>query len=148
MEKKCFKLVETAFGVNFDLAEDGCKSVGAHLTSIESQCEQDTVSGLANEAAVWTGGNDRTTEGTFVWLNGNEFYKDGAASAGVYTKLSTGFNKAAQSTQHCVQMQAAGDWDDVVCSKSLNYICEKEAYAGAATFVQTTLFATTASKTQ
>jgi len=144
MEKKCYKLETTAFGVNWDVAEDGCKNIGAHLASIESQCEQNTVVGLADGAAVWTGGNDKTDEGTFVWLNGNEFYKSGAAVSGAFTKLSTGFNSASTTTQHCVQLGATGEWDDVVCSKTLNYVCEKAAYAGAATLVITTVATTTA----
>jgi len=145
MEKKCYKLVTTSFGVNWDIAEDGCKSIGAHLASIESQCEQNTVVEVANGVAVWTGGNDQTSEGTFVWLNGNEFYKNGAVVSGAFTKLSSGFNNAAQDTQHCVQLGASGEWDDVVCSKTMNYVCEKEAYAGAATFVATTVATTTPS---
>ena len=146
MEKKCYKLETTAFGVNWDVAEDGCKNIGAHLASIESQCEQNTVVGIANGVAVWTGGNDQASEGTFVWLNGNEFYTSGAAVSGAFTKLSTGFNSASTDTQHCVQLGATGEWDDVVCSKTLNYVCEKAAYAGAATLVITTSATTTASK--
>ena len=146
MEKKCYKLETTAFGVNWDVAEDGCKNIGAHLASIESQCEQNTVFGLADGAAVWTGGNDKTDEGTFVWLNGNEFYKSGAAVSGAFTKLSSGFNSASTTTQHCVQLGATGEWDDVVCSKTMNYVCEKAAYAGAATLVITTIATTTACK--
>ena len=146
MEKKCYKLETTAFGVNWDVAEDGCKDIGAHLASIESQCEQNIVMELSSGAAVWTGGNDKEIEGTFVWANGNEFFKDGAVISGAFTELSTGFNNAAQTTQHCVQLTSTGEWDDVVCSKTLNYICEKEAYEGAATLIQTINTATTACK--
>ena len=146
MEKKCYKLETTAFGVNWDVAEDSCKNIGAHLASIESQCEQNTVVGLSNGAAVWTGGNDQASEGSFVWLNGNEFYKSGAPVSGAFTKLSTGFNSASTTTQHCVQLGESGDWDDVVCSKTLNYVCEKAAYEGAATLVITTVATTTAGR--
>ena len=146
MEKKCYKLETTAFGVNWNVAEDSCRNIGAHIASIESQCEQNTVVGLSNGVAVWTGGNDQASEGTFVWLNGNEFYKSRVAVSGAFTFLSTGFDSASQSTQHCVQLGASGEWDDVVCSKTLNYVCEKAAYEGAATLLITTIATTTSSR--
>ena len=31
--------------------------------------------------------------------------------------------------------ETSGEWDDVVCTKYQNYICEKEAYEGAVTFI-------------
>ena len=146
MEKKCYKLEKTAFGVNWDVAVDSCKDIGADLASIESQCQQNTVMELSNGAAVWTGGNDRGSEGTFVWPNGNEFFRDGSVVSGAFDKLSAGFNNAAQTTQHCVQLTSTGEWDDVVCSKALDYICEKLAYEGAATLMQATNTATTTCK--
>ena len=146
MEKKCYKLETTAFGVNWDVAVDSCKDIGSDLASIESQCQQNTVMELSDGAAVWTGGNDRGSEGTFVWPNGNEFFKDGSVVPGAFDKLSAGFNNAAQTTQHCVQLTSTGEWDDVVCSKALDYICEKSAYDGAATLIQTTNTATTTCK--
>ena len=140
MQRKCYKLVTPAIPVTWDNANSGCKSLGSELASIESQCEQNTVFEVANKAAAWIGGNDKDSEGTFTWPSGTEFYKSGAAVAGVYTNLASGFNSASQTTQHCVQIQDSdGEWDDVVCSKTLNYVCEKEAYAGAATFIQTTI---------
>ena len=135
------------FGVNWDDAVTGCKAVGAKLASIESQCDQDKVFELSAKVSTWIGGNDKTTEGTFVWPNGDEFYKSSAAVSGVFTKLSTAFNSNAQATQHCVTIKDSGEWDDIVCTKFQNYICEKTAYAGAATFVPpTTEAATTVGK--
>ena len=139
MQQKCYKLISPTFAVNWDTAKTGCKSLGAELASIESQCEQDTVFEVANKAAVWIGGNDKDSEGIFVWPSGAEFYKTSGAVTGVFTKLSSAFNSASQSTQHCVQLQEnSGEWDDIVCSKTLNYVCEKAAYTGAATYVPPT----------
>ena len=146
MQKKCYKLVSPVIPVNWDTADAGCKSLGSELASIESQCEQNTVFEVANKAAAWIGGNDKDSEGTFIWPSGTEFYKSGAAVAGVYTNLASGFNSASQTTQHCVQIQDSdGEWDDVLCSKTANYVCEKAAYAGAATLVVTSAATTTAS---
>jgi len=138
MQKKCYILMTPAIPVTWENADAGCKELGAELASIESQCEQNTVVEVAKGAA-WIGGNDKASEGTFTWPSGAEFYKNSAAVAGVFTKLASGFNSGSQSTQHCVQIQETdGDWDDIVCSKTQNYVCEKTAYAGAATFVQET----------
>ena len=135
MQKKCYKLETPAIPVTWENADAGCKALGSELASIESQCEQNTVVELAKGAA-WIGGNDKASEGTFTWPSGAEFFKNSAVVAGVCTKLSTAFNSGSQSTQHCVQIQETdGEWDDIVCSKTQNYVCEKTAYAGAATFV-------------
>ena len=96
------------FGVSWDDANAGCKAIGAELASIESQCDQDKVFELSAKVSTWIGGNDQTTEGTFVWPNGDEFYKSSAAVSGVFTKLSTGFNSNSQTTQHCVTMKDSG----------------------------------------
>ena len=142
MQKKCYILMTPAIQVTWENADAGCKELGAELASIESQCEQNTVVEVAKGAA-WIGGNDKASEGTFTWPSGAEFYKNSAAVAGVFTKLASGFNSGSQDTQDCVQIQTDGEWDDILCSKTNNYVCEKAAYAGAATFVQPTLAATT-----
>ena len=64
--------------------------------------------------------------------------------SGVITKLSSAFNSNGQSTQHCVTLkEISGEWDDIVCTKFQNYVCEKAAYAGAASFVPPTTIAAT-----
>jgi len=139
MQKKCYKLKTEPFGANWETADAGCKSIGAQLASIESQCEQNLIFEVSTKVATWIGGNDKSSEGTFVWPNSAEFYKSNAAVSDVFTKLASGFNSASQSTQHCVQLQeTTGEWDDIICSKTQNYICEKAAYAGAATLAPIT----------
>ena len=140
MQKKCYKLLTTPFGKNWDDANTGCTAIGAKLTSIESQCEQDLVFEVSTKVDTWIGGNDKTTEGTFVWPNGAEFYKSSAVVSGVFTKLSSSaFNNNGQENQDCLTLkETSGEWDDIICTKFQNYICEKAAYAGAATFVAPT----------
>ena len=62
-------------------------------------------------------GEDKTTEGTFVWTDGTSFtftnWKDGQPGGG--------------TVQNCLQMRFTdGLWDDMKCSKDTNvYICKK-----------------------
>ena len=139
MQKKCYKLETSQFGRDWETSSTKCKALNGNLASIKSECEQKVVAQLANKVSVWIGGNDLTTEGTFIWPNSEEFFKAGAVVSGVYTKLSsTAFSNSGQENQDCVQMQEDGEWDDIVCTKFQNYICEKAAYIGAATYVAPT----------
>ena len=141
IQKKCYKLESPTFKVTWDVADTNCKSKGALLATIESQCEQDFVVKLANKAVAWIGGTDKDKEGTFVWPSGTEFFKSNAAVSGVYSKLSKiAFNTNAEDAQDCVTLKDdTGEWDDIICTKTQDYICEKAAYAGAATFMPTTV---------
>ena len=91
---------------------------------------------LSSNSEFWTGGNDKTTQKTFVWdLDGTEFYKDG---------VETGYNNWWKTTavdqpnhganQDCVKFRVkltSGTttveklgWDDVACDKPWKYICQ------------------------
>ena len=149
MQKKCYKFEEFGIGVNWDTADTRCKAINANIASIASICEQKTVAELVKNTEAWIGASDKADEGTWVWSSGTEFYKSGAAVPGMYTNLAVGFQKDGQDNQDCVLMKTDGTWDDIICSKFYNYVCEKAAYAGAATYVApSTAAATTVSKSQ
>ena len=74
------------------------------------------------------------TEGTFTWEDGTEFYKAGAVVAGAFTNLFSAFSSSSQETQDCLQLRDDGTWDDVLCTKTLNFVCQKPAYIGANTY--------------
>ncbi|XP_072028212.1 hyalin-like [Amphiura filiformis] len=64
----CYYFAESA-RVNFSQAQAECQSMGANLTSIHSQEEQNFI-GLNTEEGCWIGLHDQETENTFVWTDG------------------------------------------------------------------------------
>jgi hypothetical protein len=64
----------------------GLTGVTGYLTTITSQAEQDYVWALGGGNSLWGGANDATTEGTWVWQNGDDnglqFWSGGAAGSG------------------------------------------------------------------
>uniref|UniRef100_A0A8D2J469 C-type lectin domain-containing protein n=1 Tax=Varanus komodoensis TaxID=61221 RepID=A0A8D2J469_VARKO len=102
-------------------AQRSCENEGAHLVIINSLVEQNTlVKQLANEQVVWIGLSDSTTEGSWRWLDG--------------TALSLSFwgsgepnNAAAHEGEDCGTLIYNGKWNDVICSNSEQWICEKKS---------------------
>ena len=91
---------------------------------------------LTSNAEFWTGGNDKTTQKTFVWdLDGTAFNTDGVETGynhWWFTNTVTQPNHGAN--QDCVKfkvkittgtttVEKAG-WDDVACDKTNKYICQ------------------------
>ena len=91
---------------------------------------------MSNNEEFWTGGNDKTKQKTFVWdFGGTTFFDDGT---------TTGYNNWWKTTavdqpnhvdgQDCVKFKIKYEsgttniekigWDDVVCDKELNYMCQ------------------------
>ncbi|NQZ14279.1 MAG: type I secretion C-terminal target domain-containing protein [Alphaproteobacteria bacterium] len=64
----------------------GLTGVTGNLATITSQAEQDYVWALGGGNSLWGGANDATTEGTWVWQNGDDngltFWTGGAAGSG------------------------------------------------------------------
>jgi hypothetical protein len=94
-------------------ARDNCTSKGAHLASIHDQQENDfvasTMVGLGVTGRFWFGLNDRSTEGTYVWL-------DGTPVDFKYFNCSTTANLSTGS-EDCANMQGSSKcWDDDDCS--------------------------------
>ncbi|XP_022783051.1 uncharacterized protein LOC111323875 [Stylophora pistillata] len=67
---------------------------------------------------VWIGGNDITTEGTFLWPNGNHV---------TYTNWAVSQPDNSYGYQDCVAMIIFnGTWDDTSCGRRLPFVCEKQ----------------------
>jgi hypothetical protein len=76
--------------------------------------------------AIWLGATDWTTEGDWAWPDGTQFWTGGASGSalgGVYTnwgqKQPTG-----SGSNDCMQMDAAGQWREVGCKNTSQYVCE------------------------
>jgi hypothetical protein len=71
---------------------------------------------------VWTGGKRIGGTDAFTWQDGSSL-----ASPGYFTNWAHGFPHSSDSSRACVQLiRATGQWEDVSCSSTLNYVlCQK-----------------------
>ena len=138
----CYKFQDSL--KTWQSATDDCTSLGTaqgktgRLVSITSLSLEVKLLELTSNAEFWTGGNDKTTQKTFVWdLDETEFYKDDVKTGynnWWFTNTVTQPNHGAN--QDCVKFKvkvklATGTttvekvgWDDVACVKTNKYICQ------------------------
>jgi chromosome segregation ATPase len=71
---------------------------------------------------VWTCGKRIGATDAFTWQDGSSI-----ASPGYFTNWAPGFPHSNDSSRACVQLiRATGQWEDVSCSSTLNYVlCQK-----------------------
>ncbi|XP_072035475.1 low affinity immunoglobulin epsilon Fc receptor-like [Amphiura filiformis] len=107
----------------FDEATTMCESMGATLTSIHTQAEQNFVVSIASGNAVWIGLNDVIQEGVYEWL-------DGTQVSYFYWSTSSGQPNNALGGQDCVQVLSTGGWADEKCLtyESGGLVCKKRAH--------------------
>jgi cysteine-rich repeat protein len=99
-------------------AHTDCTSRSTHLASISDGVEQDFLAGLA-VATSWLGGQDMSTEDTFVWSTGEPF--------DAYTNWGpTQPDNAPGSEADCVALDVGGLWQDDPCNTPAAWICEVE----------------------
>jgi cysteine-rich repeat protein len=113
-------LPQPAAAMAWQEARDACVAWGGDLLAIADAEEQAFVQSFIT-AHSWTGGNDLTTEGTFVWSNGEPFG---------YSNWLPGEPNNAMIGENCVQIFEVQDlisylWNDVPCTQPLAYICER-----------------------
>uniref|UniRef100_A0A3Q4HVJ3 C-type lectin domain-containing protein n=1 Tax=Neolamprologus brichardi TaxID=32507 RepID=A0A3Q4HVJ3_NEOBR len=111
----CYFLSGTS--ANWDEARRDCRDKGADLVLIESSKEQTFLSAITNEN-TWIGLNDKEQEGTWKWVDG--------------TPLNLTYWAEAQpddggGKEDCVHVRndEKKSWNDLSCSTSLKWICEK-----------------------
>jgi len=99
-----------------------CINQGGTLAKVESQAEQDAAFALTGTTGAWFGLNDVHSEGTFEWADGT--------ALGSFTQWNTNQPNNSGLGQHCGWIRPStssgpGNWDDVKCSLSKAYLCEK-----------------------
>lgn len=117
----CYMIFRTP--TNWQTARQMCEAINAHLAVSTSQTENDLFSPLAQLDDIWVGGNDISTEGAWVWLNGE--------SMAGYTNWRMGEPNNSTGTdpmgEDCMIIEGdnGGLWDDRSCLREYGYICER-----------------------
>lgn len=89
------------------------------MVSILTEEEDSLVFSLAGDTAnTWIGGHDRDTENVFAW-------SDGTAWDETYTNWKADQPNNGGTGQHCLSKRSDERWDDIVCSKTQQFVCER-----------------------
>jgi lectin-like protein/putative metal-binding protein len=77
--------------------------------------------------AIWLGGSDMT-EGVWRWDDGAQFWQgasNGAPVSGLYSSWLSGEPNDDAGAEDCASMRTDGKWNDLGCSTSQAYVCER-----------------------
>ncbi|KAK2905721.1 CD209 antigen-like protein C [Channa argus] len=98
-----------------------CQNKRADLVIINSAEEQKFLSGFSN-VNTWIGLSDRDEEGKWKWV-------DGTPLTLTYWNQGEPNNRAAEPGEDCAQLQVdkGYKWNDLLCGKTVRWICEKAA---------------------
>ncbi|KAF5907118.1 galactose-specific lectin nattectin-like isoform X1, partial [Clarias magur] len=118
---RCFRMIPTS--ATWNASEQNCITIGAHLASVHSGDEYAYLEALVlsvtkSNAITWIGGNNLVQGAVWVWTDGSEYN---------YTKWASGEPDNFENTEHCVQMNYGGGWNDMVCTVLSPSICAKPA---------------------
>ncbi|XP_077371345.1 macrophage mannose receptor 1-like [Festucalex cinctus] len=107
----------------WEVAEDTCLSMGAHLASIRDDSEQSWLTSQIGQQDFWIGLTDQIREGEWKWTDGSPY--DHSLSN---WNTPTDEPNNNGGNENCGQMAgswASGHWNDLTCSTKLKYICKR-----------------------
>ncbi|KAK2840213.1 hypothetical protein Q5P01_013953 [Channa striata] len=107
---------------SWERGRDDCRAKGADLVVIDSDEEQTFVSGLTQQSA-WIGLNDREREGTWKWIDDSPLIKTYWRE----NQPDNGGGDPQWGEEDCAHVRSGENtlWNDLSCSASLHWICEK-----------------------
>lgn len=115
----------------YDTAVADCmeRGTGWKLVEINSAAENAFVARIVGTGESWLGGNDRTTEGTWVWGSGTTFWTGGPtgmASGSAFTSFEAGEPNDGNGNSDCLRMIMGGAWRDSDCAAEYPGVCESQ----------------------
>jgi hypothetical protein len=97
-------------------AVNSCSGDGSHLVKIETSTENSWIASNLAGLDRWTGLTDMAAEGVWRWQDGSLL--------GSYRNWSPGEPNGG-SSENCMMMWVGGAWNDLNCTWTLPFICEK-----------------------
>ncbi|KAL3969676.1 cytoplasmic tRNA 2-thiolation protein 1 [Sarotherodon galilaeus] len=125
----CYLLSESS--ASWDAARKDCRVRGADLVVIDCGKEQTFLSAITNEH-TWIGLNDKEQEGTWKWVDGTPV---------ILTYWAEHQPDDGGGNEDCAHFRndEKKSWNDLPCSTSLKWICEKEQNEDNSTAVENPL---------
>lgn len=121
----------------FSAAKAACVAEGMHLIRIDDQAEQTWMSTQRSIAfgalpRIWSGANDATSEGIWVWHDNEQFWQGNAGGvliAGYFSFWRGGEPNNGDGVEDCatVDDNANARWDDRPCNQAFRFVCERDA---------------------
>jgi len=103
------------FPASWAAAQDLCVDAGGNLAVVDNSDENEFLASFLETQAAWIGLHDKTTEGSFKWVDGT--------SLG-YSNWYPGQPNDYGYGQDCTEMLPNGLWNDQYCDKHLEFIME------------------------
>lgn len=117
-------------GLAWDDARDACAGMGMKLARIDDAAEDAWVRQQGNSLALddlWIGGSDSADEGTWIWVDGDQFWDGiftGMPVGGLYSSWQPGEPNNSNGVEDCARQSSAGPWVDGACGSTRDYVCE------------------------
>ncbi|XP_068128505.1 C-type lectin domain family 10 member A-like [Hyperolius riggenbachi] len=118
----CYYL--SSYKKSWNDAKRDCEAKAAHLVVINSQAEMDFMHQYTKGKAIWIGLTDQ--DGAWKWVDGTsydsspKFWRPGQPDNWKDHGLGGG--------EDCAEMRSGTGWNDLHCSESQQYVCEKRLY--------------------
>jgi C-type mannose receptor len=116
---------------NWTQARDACAAQDMRLVELDSAAENTEIAkkldAITNDTDVIIGANDETTEGTWVWDGGGQFWKGsqfGNPVNGSYVNWIKGSPDNYQNEDCGVITLMTALWADRPCAGTYAYLCE------------------------
>jgi len=110
-----------------------CERNGLYLASIESNLENAWVRATARGVGIetaWLGARDTVAEGTWLWIDGRQFWQGNAAGAPVAGRYAAWFSGQPNNeggAKDCLLMRTDGLWESIECSEPQSgFVCRAD----------------------